>query len=192
RFARMNVLISSASAILFTAATVLKRSRTSSGPSAGNSGRHRPKRPCRFMSIASRSGREVIATHSSRPRRLESPMCAANAAKIRSGILEVHQTLAIFLDQSLLARRDVIGGHPRPIADGLGQEVLGAQEIQTGGAQGEVGGFEIAPIAKPPSARHGLGPTRLEKSQPVLGVGQVDLYLRHMRVLQQVGAQFGG
>src|SRR6516225_8676480 len=35
------------------------------------------------MSIASKSGRDVIATQSSRPRKLESPMCAANAANTR-------------------------------------------------------------------------------------------------------------
>ena len=33
--------------------------------------------------MESRSGREVIATQSSRPRKVESPMCAAKAAKTR-------------------------------------------------------------------------------------------------------------
>ena len=111
-------------------------------------------------------------------------------ANARLGIFEPHQPLAIFLDQPLFALRDVIGRHARPVAHGLGQQVLGAQEIQPGRARRQFLGGEIAPIAQRLAARHLLGPVGLEKPQPVFGVGQFDFHLCHVRVLQQVGAEF--
>jgi hypothetical protein len=56
---------------------------TSSGPWAGNKGHAQPKTTLPFHIDREQVGLDVIATHSSRPRKLESPICAANAAKTR-------------------------------------------------------------------------------------------------------------
>jgi len=56
-------------------------------------------------------------------------------ANTRLGIFEFDQPLAVLFDQPLLALGDVLGADALAIADGFGEQVLDAQEIQTGGAR---------------------------------------------------------
>ena len=66
----------------------------------------------------------------------------------RFRVFETHQALAVFLDQPLLARGDMIDGHARAVAHRLGQQVLRAQEIQSRRARREFGRAEVAPFAQ--------------------------------------------
>src|SRR5262249_34665826 len=51
---------------------------------------------------------------------------------------------------------------------------------------------KITPVAQRPATSHFARPIRVEKLGSVLQVGQLNLYLRDMRVFQEVGAQFCG
>ena len=80
------------------------------------------------------------------------------------GSLKRTKPWQIFLDEPLLARGDVLGGHPRAVAHGLGQEMLDAQQVQPGGAGGEVLGGEIAPLGQRPVPGQVFGPSRIAGS----------------------------
>ena len=109
----------------------------------------------------------------------------------RLGIFEPHQVLTIILDEPLLAGGQVLGGNPDVVADGLGEKVLGAQQVQAGGLRREIGVREITPRRLRLAAGQFFRPAGLQKAQPLLLIRQVNAHLHDVRVAQQIAMQLG-
>jgi hypothetical protein len=120
-------------------------------------------------------------------------VCVATRSSVTPGswVFEPHQALAKFFDEPLLAGREVFGCDADAVADGLGEEVLDAQEIQASHPRRQVARGEVAPLGERAFARQLFRQSRLKETLPLLDIGQLDAYLRDVRITQQVGVQLG-